>query len=121
MNILTLFSSTAINMSVIAIYPKIGISNIQTYKPVQDSLPVSFQLFCMVLSFISFSIHVLFLPLFYSCLNYQNMFFFMFLSKLSDFTSSFALLASSLFLAASSLSARASFFFRSIVCLLLTS
>ena len=40
-------------------------------------------------------------------------------SKLKKFTSSFALLASSLFLAASSLSARASAFLRSIVWLLL--
>ena len=83
----------------------------------QNYFTISPQLLTVISSLVSFSIHVLFFSLLNPCLIIPNSS--LFITNERNFTSFLAFLASSLFLAASSLSARASAFLRSIVWLLL--
>ena len=83
----------------------------------QDYFTVSPQLLSVFLSFICLPVHVLLLPLFNSCLVIYFKDHSTYIRRIS--TSFKAFLASSLFLTASSLSARASAFLRSIVAQLL--
>merc|ERR1712115_454168 len=103
--ILTHFSSTPINNAVIASYP------------INTSFSIPPQLLSVFLSFICLQVHVLLLPLFNSCLVIYFKDHSTYIRRIS--TSFKAFLASSLFLTASSLSARASAFLRSIVAQLL--
>ena len=86
-----------------------------TSDSLQDYFTVSPQLLTMVSCLVRLPVHVLFFPLLNPCLYVC---YNLYANNLS-FTSFFAFLASSLFLAASSLSALASVFLRSIVWLLL--
>ena len=83
----------------------------------QDYFTVSPQLLSVFLSFICLPVHVLLLPLLNSCLVIYFKDHSTYIRRIS--TSFLAFLASSLFLTASSLSARASAFLRSIVAQLL--
>ena len=83
----------------------------------QNYFTISPQLLTVISSLVSFSIHVLFFPLLNPCLIIPNSS--LLIINEGNITSFLAFLASSLFLAASSLSARASAFLRSIVWLLL--